>query len=335
MFNLFNSVEQICLIDVSGIIYRSQFSPQAKQISTFCGDQSAGPTVMFLGSIMKLVKDFSNPLFVLDGWPKRKIKLYPNYKASRKVEKEKDLDHEFKKITRSVLRNSLIQYIPTVVALHPDEEADDSIASLATQLKEKGVKVCIVSADRDLWQLLDEGVRIFAPSAETGYFEVTPQKIFETFGCPKEKIALYKTWLGDAGDDVPKIPRIPTKLALTLINGSEGLEDSIEKISSIINDPKVYKWKVAMLEFVNQARINWELVNAKKDLEVGFAYFRSDPEVLQSLLNSYQVQGFTALELHHTMIPHQENVLQILNKYGFLSKVWKYEEIYQTQKDLH
>jgi 5'-3' exonuclease len=329
-FNLFNPTEQVTLVDFSGIVYRSQYSQQAASISTFVGDQAAGPTVILLGSVMKLVKDFTNPIFVIDGWPKGKYKIYPKYKFSRKVEKEKDPQNEVKRAVRNSLKNSLLQYIPSVNAYHPDEEADDSIASLAVQLKAKGVKVCIVSADRDLWQLLDDGIRIFAPSNEGGYFEVTPEKVLDTFGCPKEKIALYKTWLGDAGDDVPKIFRLPTKLALTLINASDDVEDSLVKIPYIINDPKHSKWKSAMLEFADQARINWELVNAKRDLEVGFAYFRSDPNILQSLLDAYQVQGFTAQELHHTMIPHQENALQILNKHGFLGKVWKFEEIYSA-----
>ncbi len=329
-FSLFNPVEQVTLVDFSWLIYRSQYAQQAASISTFVGDQAAGPTVMLLGSVMKLVRDFNNPIFVIDGWPKNKYKIYPNYKSSRKVEKEKDPQNEVKKAVRNSLRNAILQYIPSVTAYHPDEEADDSIASLAVQLKAKGVKVNIISADRDLWQLLDEGIRIFAPSNETGYFEVTPEKIQETFGCPKEKIALYKTWLGDAGDDVPKIFRLPTKLALTLINASTDVEDSLVRIPYIINDPKHAKWKSAMLEFADQARINWELVNAKRDVEVGFAYFRSDPNILQSLLDAYQVQGFTAMELHQTMIPHQENALRTLHSQGLLSKVWAFEEIYSA-----
>lgn len=330
LFNVPDKQESITLCDTSGLLYRALFSQQAASISTFCGDPAAGPTVMFFGMVAKLVKDFSNPIFVLDGWPKRKVELYANYKASRAVEREKDPQNEFKKGMRSTLRNTLIQYLPTVVGIHPHEEADDSIASLAAQLKSKGVRVNIISSDKDLWQLIEDGVRLFSTS-ENGYYEVTSEKAYATFGCPKEKIALYKTWLGDAGDDVPKIYRLPTKIALTLINGSDNFEDSIVKIPYLLNDPKISKWKNALLEFIPQARINWELVNAKKDLEVGFAYFRSDPNVLQSLLNTYQVSGFTSEELFRDLIPHQEAVLRILAKHGMLTKIWQYEEVFKQE----
>jgi 5'-3' exonuclease len=322
------SEENITLLDVSGLLYRSQFAQQAQSINSFCGNAAAGPLVMLLSSIMKIVREFSNPIFVLDSWPKRKIDLYSSYKASRKVTKDKDPEGEAKKAMRTSLRNAILQYVPTVIAIHPDEEADDVIASLSTQLSIKSVNVKIISLDKDLWQLLDNRVRIF--TSDSSYSEIPLQKVQETFGCPKEKIPLYKTWLGDLGDDVPKVSRLPIKLALELINSSIDFEDSIKNIPIICNTSKLTKWRDAMIAFIPQARINWELVNAKRDLEVGFAYFRANPDTLQEMLDLYKVQGFTANEFFHTLIPHQDNTLRILNQHGFLKKILKFEEIYKN-----
>jgi 5'-3' exonuclease len=279
-----------------------------------------------------LVETYENPVFVIDGWPGWKYKIHPTYKSSRVKEREKDPSHEVKSRVKGTLRNSLIQYLPTVVAYHPDEEADDCIATLAVRLKDAGVQVTILSSDKDLWQLLDPKIRIHTPSTqEAGYVEVTPERVMDAFGCPKEKIALHKTWLGDSGDDVPKVFRLPTKLALQVINSCNNVEESIERIPSILTDPKQAKWKDAMLEFSAQARVNWELVSMKLGIDVGFAYFRSEPQALQALLDSYSVRKFSALDIFNALIPHQDNALRILNNHGFLTKVLQFEEVYKKE----
>jgi 5'-3' exonuclease len=145
-------------------------------------------------------------IFVEDRPPRAKNEIYPLYKANRPP---KDFD------PRPLAKEYLAgkgQFLWS-----EDNEADDTIATLVRRIKCPSV---IVSSDKDLWQLLRPGVRIWSPSS--GKF-VDEAAILKAFGVTNpEHIPLVKALWGDAGDNVPNaIPRMQKQL-LPLVRLSDG-----------------------------------------------------------------------------------------------------------------
>jgi 5'-3' exonuclease len=320
------AVERVTLIDASWLVYRSFWSPQAESISKFTGVPSAGPLVMLYQSIQKVYRDFTNPIFVLDGYPIDKATLYPEYKGNRTAAREADPDAKVKSDTRKSLRNSLVQTLPTVVSYIHDQEADDTIASIAVQLKAKGVDVHIISSDRDLWQLHQSGIKLWIPG-DSGYRDVTDAMVEDTFGTPAIKIPLCKSWLGDKSDNIPKIPRLPSKLVKGIINDSETLQDTIDRVHML---PPNEKWKKPMIEFIPQAKINYQIVKIRTHLVPRFAYFRLDSQYLQNILDAFMVRNFNAYELYQVMIPAQDATVHLLHRHGMLNNNLTWEEVYKN-----
>lgn len=310
---LFNR-KTITLIDTSWILHRSVHSPQAKRVSGFTGNPYSGPSYIFFQSILTIAQRFENLVFVLDGYPKSKHDLFPEYKAQRKAQREKDPEYEVQKEARKHLRNWIYETLPTVVAYSPFEEADDCIGSIAAQMAPKGVRVDILSADKDIWQLQTDMVHIWRTGAE-GFEEITPAIIQEEFECPPNKIPHYKAWFGDKSDNLPKIFRMPSKLATALINGSNDLEDAIVKLPEFVDGD----WLPKFQAHIDQARINLDIATIRKELQVPFAYFAPDASVLQGILDAFQVKGYTAQDLFGALAPQQRDTLALLVEMGMLN----------------
>jgi DNA polymerase-1 len=93
-------------------------------------------------------------------------------------------------------------------------EADDVLGTLSRAASAAGLEVVIVSADKDLMQLVGERVSLFHTGREKLY---GPQEVFEDYGVPPEKIVDYLALVGDTSDNVPGVPLIGGK---TLTGGA-------------------------------------------------------------------------------------------------------------------
>lgn len=322
---------QITLCDVSGLLYRAAFSPQGKRMSEYTGIPWAGPTFIFYHSLLSISNLFSNLIFCIDGYPKARHDLFPAYKAQRQAQKEKDPDHEFRREVRKQLRNWVFETIPTVIAYSPWEEADDCIGSLAVQLSAQGIRVDIISSDKDLWQLHNDMVHIWRFGNE-GLEEVTEEMIQEEFGVPALKIPLYKAFFGDKSDNLPKIYRMPTKLATALINGTADLEDALARLPEFVTGDWLQKFQ----DFAEQARVNHIIATIRKELQVPFAYFAPTPESLQAIFDAYQIKDFCAQDLFRKFQPAQIATLQLLVECGLLNgqTVLSYEELTKNPRNV-
>ena len=318
--NLFsNSKKSITLIDSSWFVYRCLYSPQSIKVSKFVNDAYAGPSFLLYQSIHTLlrknsftagIEGFENLVFVMDGWPKEKHAMFPEYKAHRKVQREKEQDHELKSSIRRQLRYWVIETIPSVIAKLPDEEADDCIGSLAVQLSSAGYEVNIISSDKDLWQLVSPMINVWNVQ-EGQYTKITEEDCLETFGVIPSKIPLYKAWFGDASDNLPKIHRMPSRLALPMIQACSTVEECVTRIDEFIPE-KDQAWKEKFIEFKDQAQINFKIASIKKDLRVSFGYFETNIEELEKIFEAYKIKSFSAEEVYGMMSRNQKSILQIL-----------------------
>lgn len=315
---LFHSKQnKITLVDASGILYRAVFSQQAQRASQFAGQPLAGPTFILYQSMLQMSRNFSNVIYMLDGYPVEKFKVFPEYKAQRDAQRKKDPQHELRKEQRASLRQWIFLTLPTVVGYLPDQEADDCIGSLACQLRAKGVEVTVVSGDRDLWQLRAKGIKLFYPGESGTFEEVTDAMVEDKFGVPSHKISQLKAIDGDTSDNIPRVYRARVNMVQALVNGTDNFEDMWgEKLGQFVDA----KWKPKFEEFRKQAEINYKLTSISEDLRVKFGYFNPDFAQLQGIFSAFSIGIFSAQELYEALANDRAAALELLVQHGLLTE---------------
>ena len=172
--------------------------------------------------------------------------IYPLYKAQR-PEPPEDLRPQFP-LTREATRAFNIACIET-----EGFEADDIIASLACRAREAGGAVTIVSSDKDLMQLVGDGVEMLDPMKNK---RIGRDEVIEKFGVPPERVVDVQALAGDSVDNVPGAPGIGIKTAALLIQEYGDL-DSLLARASEIRQPKR---RAAIEDNAEQIRISQRLV---------------------------------------------------------------------------
>ena len=158
---------------------------------------------------------------------------YPEYKATRSATPD-----EFRgqiDITKEVLNALGI----TVLA-EPGYEADDLIATLATQADESGYRVLVVTGDRDALQLVNEDITVLYPikgvSTLTRY---TPDAVLEKYGLTPAQYPDFAALRGDPSDNLPGIPGVGEKTAAKWIveyGSLQGLVDNVDTVRGKVGD---------------------------------------------------------------------------------------------------
>jgi len=105
-------------------------------------------------------------------------------------------------------------------------EADDLIATYARLARENGFEVVVVASDKDLLQLVGDGVRVLNPVKETW---LDPAATREAFGVPPERVADVLGLMGDSVDNIPGVPGVGEKTALAMVRTYGGLEAIVER----------------------------------------------------------------------------------------------------------
>ncbi len=216
--------EEIFLIDGSAYIFRAYHAMGG--LSNSKGFPT-GAIFGFTNMLMKTLRDKSPSriavVFDAPG-PTFRHEKYPLYKANR-PEAPQDLVIQIPKILELVRAYRL----PMISVA--GFEADDVIATLTRQAKLLKWNVIIVSADKDLTQLVSEGVVMWDPQKDTLYDEKGVQ---EKFGVLPTQMLDFLSLVGDSSDNIPGVRGIGPKTATNLIHefGSlKGIYDQLEKIS--------------------------------------------------------------------------------------------------------
>jgi DNA polymerase-1 len=142
-------------------------------------------------------------------------------------------------------------------------EADDIIGTLARQYEEKGFRVVIVSGDKDLLQLVSDGV-IMIDTMKDRTFDVAGVK--EKFGVGPDRVADIIGLMGDATDNIPGVPGVGEKTALKLIQEYGSLEGVLAGADRVRHE----KIKRALKEHADLARLSRDLATVKTDAEIEF-----------------------------------------------------------------
>ena len=184
-------------------------------------------------------------IIVFDGknGSKRRRKIYPEYKAQRKIKKRlnRNVDwgtapadeQESMKLQMGRLVEYL-EYLPLTLVSIDGVEADDVMAYISKQLLLKS-KIVLMSTDKDFLQLVDNRISVWSPTKKILY---TPEKVKDEYGIPSKNLLTYRILDGDKSDN---------------INGVQGagLKSIIKYIPSITEDNEFNAKN--LLDFVNNS----------------------------------------------------------------------------------
>ena len=144
-------------------------------------------------------------------------------------------------------------------------EADDVIASLTRRAREAEIPVMIVSGDRDVYQLVREGVKVMTTSrgvTDTKVYDA--EGVVERYGVPPDLVTDLIGLRGDTSDNIPGVPGVGDKTAAQLLQRFGSLEtvlDSVDEISGA-------KRKQNLTEHADDARVSKQLATLTDDVEV-------------------------------------------------------------------
>ena len=259
MTNDFGKGHHLHLIDGSGFIFRAYHA--LPPLTRKSDGLPIGAVSGFCNMLYKFVEDQkgidapTHVAVIFDAKGKTfRSDIYPDYKANRPPAPE-DLVPQFP-LTRDATRAFNLSCIEQTGL-----EADDIIATLATQARDRGGRVTIISSDKDLMQLVGNGVDMLDAMKNK---RIDSDGVFEKFGVKPDRVIDVQSLAGDSVDNVPGAPGIGIKTAALLINEYGDLESLLERASEI----KQPKRKDTLINFADQIRISRDLVTLKVDADI-------------------------------------------------------------------
>ncbi|MCH7957006.1 MAG: DNA polymerase I [Proteobacteria bacterium] len=274
----------VFLIDGSGFIFRA-YHALPKEMTRPDGTL-VNAVYGFTTMIMKLVEETdADHIAVLFDTARRTFRndIYPAYKANRPPPPD-DLIPQFA-LVREATRALNIAAVELA-----GYEADDLIATYTRQAREAGAEVTIVSSDKDMMQLVGEGVTMLDAMKNR---RIGPEQVREKFGVGPDRVIDVQALAGDSSDNVPGVAGIGVKTAAALINEYGDLDTVLARAGEI----KQPKRRQALIEQAGNARISRDLVTLRDDVPVtdtidSFAVREPEAEVLLGFLRE---QAFKSL----------------------------------------
>ncbi|HRK64213.1 MAG TPA: 5'-3' exonuclease H3TH domain-containing protein, partial [Terricaulis sp.] len=252
--------QRLFLIDGSGYIFRAYHAlPPLTRASDGLAVGAVAGFCNMLWKFLEEMKGSEAPTHLAVIFDKSEVTfrntLYPEYKAHRPPTPE-DLVPQF-----PLIRDATRAFNLPCIEMG-GFEADDLIATYARQAAAKGVQVKIVSSDKDLMQLVDDGkIQLYDPMKQK---PLGVEAVLEKFGVPPDKVIDAQALIGDSTDNVPGAPGIGPKTAAELITQFGSLDAILERANEI----KQPKRRETLINFADQIRLSRELVTLKDDVAV-------------------------------------------------------------------
>ena len=253
---------ELFLIDGNSLAYRAFFA-LPESIATSDGR----PTNAIYGFASMLVKIITEhePGGVVVAWDagmSGREKQYSEYKAGRKPRPD-------------LLREQWPHMMPLVEAFGYSNvkvdgwEADDVIASLVRKAREEEIPVMVVSGDRDVYQVVTDGVRVMTTSRGITDTKVYDREgVVERYGVPPELVTDLIGLKGDTSDNIPGVPGIGDKTAAQLLQEFGSLEDVLANVDKVSGA----KRKQNLTEHAEDARVSKQLATMHYDIETGLDF---------------------------------------------------------------
>ena len=230
-------MSKLVLIDGNSIMNRAFYGIMGSKMLTTKDGKYTNAVYGFLAILFKLLEDI-NPEYLVVAFdlkaPTARHKLYEGYKANRKGMPQ-ELAEQMP-IIKEILRAMNIDIIEI-----EGYEADDILGTLSRYGEKQGLDVTILSGDRDTFQLATNKVTIRIPHTKAGKTETDEydkDAIIEKYGLEPKQLIDVKGLQGDTSDNIPGVPGIGEKTALSLIQKFGSIEKLYELIEKNEDDLK-------------------------------------------------------------------------------------------------
>ena len=269
------------LVDGSSYLYRAYYAlPHLKNKQ---GDHT-GAIYGVSNMISKLIKTYDPEYLcvIFDAKGKNfRHKIYDQYKANRS-----SMPIELSQQVPPIIE--LIRSLGIKILQVPDVEADDVIATLATQNYKDKINILISSGDKDLAQLVNKKV-VLVNSMDDKILD--PKGVSKKFGVLPEQIFDYLVLIGDKSDNIPGVDKIGPKTAISLLEKYKNLDSIIDNIDKI-------KGKVAenLSKSLDTIDIAKKLIKLKSDVDIdtnikNYNILGKDEKTLSNLITKYQLKS--------------------------------------------
>jgi DNA polymerase I len=256
---------RLFLIDGSSQMYRAYHAMRGSGL-TGPGGKSTHAVYIFVTMLRKLVQDH-NPQYMAASFdlagPTFRSEMATDYKANR-----------------SPMPPDLAEQIPWVheaceamgvpILTSQRYEADDVIGTLAQRAADSGFEVAIVTGDKDFFQLVHDGIKVYNPRDDGAWFDA--EGVREKFGVTPAQVVDVLALMGDSIDNIKGVPGIGEKGARDLIAHYGSLEALLAHAAEVPNK----RYREGLLGHAEDARQSRELARIRTDVPVEF-----EPEALR------------------------------------------------------
>jgi DNA polymerase-1 len=281
--------KKLFLIDAMAHIYRAFFAPMVRMNAP-----SGLPTkvpFLFNNILQRLLKDYKPEYLgvVFDtSKPTFRDKLFEKYKEHRAP-----MPDELKLQVPYVRR--LCEALQVPILEYDGFEADDVLGALAEQGAKQKLDVLLVTNDKDMMQLVGDGVRVLRPG--TGGMKndviVDEAKVKEILGVTPEQVVDYMALFGDSIDNIPGAKGIGEKGAAELIQKYGNVESALDHAAEVPNK----RYREALQQQREQVLLSKQLAKIATDVPVTLnldSLKRREPDI-ELLTTLYRELGFNSL----------------------------------------
>jgi DNA polymerase-1 len=305
--------DHLYLVDGSGYLFRAYHAlPPLSRKSDGLPTGAVSGYCNMLWKLLEDMKDGDAPTHLAVIFDAGKItfrnEFYPQYKANR-PEPPEDLIPQF-----PLVRDATRAFGVACVEM-AGYEADDLIATYTRLARERGARVTIVSSDKDLMQLVEDGAVQLLDTMKNK--RIGSAEVMERFGVPPSKVIEVQALAGDSTDNVPGVRGIGVKTAAELINAYGDLETLLKRADEI----KQPKRREALIEHAEAARISKRLVTlddrakVKESLDE-FDARAPEPGTLIGFLKAMEFNSLTRRAASHFGIDDPDSVAAAVDPAG-------------------
>src|SRR5713226_7091857 len=281
--------KKLFLVDAMAHIYRAFYAPMVRMNAP-----SGVPTkvpFLFANILRRLIKDYQpdylGVVFDTKG-PTFRDKLFEKYKAQRPPMPD-DLSIQIPYVRKfcEAMRLPILEF--------QGYEADDILGAMARQAAKKNLEVLLITNDKDMMQLVNDGVRILRTGSGGAKADVIVDmaKVQEILGVPPEKVIDVMALMGDTVDNIPGAKGIGEKGATELIQKYGSVEKALDHADEVSNK----RYREALQQQREQVMMSKQLATIATDVPLELDLHnleRRGPDV-PALASLYRELGFNSL----------------------------------------
>ena len=275
-------------------MYRAYHAPIKTAEGTLLRNSQGIPTnavYIFVTMLRKLLKEHQ-PEYIAASFdlPGRTFRddIVSDYKANRRPMPD-ELAGQIPLVHRAC------EALGVPILTHERYEADDVIGTMTERAASEGYRVAIVTGDKDFFQLVRDGIRVYNPRDEGTWYDAAGVK--EKFGVTPEQVVDVLALMGDTIDNIKGVPGIGEKGARELIATYGTLDALLERAAEVPQK----KYREALLAHEAEARQSRELLQIHTTVPVEFD------------INAFRYRG-----------PTREACYELFSELGFRSLVMEY-----------